>query len=193
MLIDVYQLLKPKNMFNIRGITEARIVAWKARNGMNILRICLGIIFIWFGVLKFFPGLSSAEEIAGRTILKLTFGLIKPSFSMPALAIWECIIGIGLITKAWLRLILILLYLQMAGTFLPLIFFPHETFQHSVLVPTLLGQYIIKNFVLISGGILIGATLKGGKLVTKPLVEEKAAKLEKRFGRLRRIIRLETA
>ena len=180
-------------MFNIRGITEARIVAWKARNGMNILRICLGIIFIWFGVLKFFPGLSSAEEIAGRTILKLTFGLIKPSFSMPALAIWECIIGIGLITKAWLRLILILLYLQMAGTFLPLIFFPHETFQHSVLVPTLLGQYIIKNFVLISGGILIGATLKGGKLVTKPLVEEKAAKLEKRFGRLRRIIRLETA
>lgn len=184
---------KPKNMFSISGRTEARIVAWKARNGINILRICLGIIFIWFGMLKFFPGMSSAEEIAGRTILRLTFGWVKPSFSMPALAIWECIIGIGLITKAWLRLVLILLYLQMAGTFLPLVFFPHETFHHSVLVPTLLGQYIIKNFVLISGGILIGATLKGGKLVTKPLMEEKAVKLEKRFGRIRRIIKLETA
>jgi uncharacterized membrane protein YkgB len=180
-------------MFSISGKTEARIVAWKARNGINILRISLGIIFIWFGVLKFFPGLSSAEEIAGRTILKLTFGWVKPHTSMPILAIWECIIGLGLITKAWLRLTLILLYMQMAGTFLPLIFFPHETFYHSVLVPTLLGQYIIKNFVLISGGILIGATLKDGKLINKPMLEEKAAKLEKRFGRIRRIIKLKTA
>ncbi len=180
-------------MYSISGKTEARIVAWKARNGINILRICLGIIFIWFGMLKFFPGMSSAEEIAGRTILKLTFGLIKPSVSMPILAIWECIIGLGLITKAWLRLTLILLYMQMAGTFLPLIFFPHETFHHSVLVPTLLGQYIIKNFVLISGGIAIGATLKGSKLINKKFFERKIAKSEKRFGRIKRLISLETA
>ena len=178
-------------MFSILRITESRIVAWKARNGINILRICLGIIFIWFGMLKFFPGMSSAEEIAGRTILKLTFGAIKPSISMPILAIWECVIGIGLITKAWLRLTLILLYMQMAGTFLPLVFFPHETFHHSILVPTLLGQYIIKNFVLISGGILIGATLKGAKLVAKTQLNEKSLKLEKRFGRIRRIINLQ--
>ena len=175
-------------MFSIGRISEKRIVAWKARNGMNILRICLGIIFVWFGILKFFPGLSSAEEIAGRTILKLTFGIVKPAFSMPILAIWECLIGLGLITKAWLRLTLILLYMQMAGTFLPLVFFPHETFHHSLLVPTLLGQYIIKNFVLISGGIVIGATLRGGKLITAPLPEEKSVKLEKRFGRIRRLI-----
>lgn len=179
-------------MFSISGKTEARIVAWKARNGINILRICLGIIFIWFGVLKFFPGMSSAEEVAGRTILKLTFGLVKPPTSMPILAIWECIIGLGLITKAWLRLTLILLYMQMAGTFLPLVFFPHETFNHSVLVPTLLGQYIIKNFVLISGGILIGATLKSKKQTNKPFFERKVAKSDARFGRIKRIS-LETA
>ncbi|UKT66031.1 DoxX family membrane protein [Pedobacter mucosus] len=177
-------------MFLIKNFTESRIVAWKARNGMNILRVCLGIIFIWFGILKFFPGLSSAEEIAGRTILKLTFGALKPSVSMPILGIWECIIGLGLITKAWLRLVLILLYLQMAGTFLPLVFFPHETFNHSVFVPTLLGQYIIKNFILISGGIVIGATLKGGKLMAVPL-GDKAIKLEKRFGRIRRLLKIE--
>lgn len=179
-------------MFGINRLTETKIVAWKARNGMNILRICLGIIFIWFGMLKFFPGLSSAEEIAGRTILKLTLGIVKPPVSMPFLAVWECVIGLGLITKAWLRLTLILLYLQMAGTFLPLIFFPHETFQHSVLVPTLLGQYIIKNFVLISGGIVIGATLRGGKLITAPLSEDKANKLEKRFGRIRRLLKVQS-
>ncbi|MFW0718653.1 DoxX family membrane protein [Pedobacter sp. N23S346] len=160
-------------MLGIKSLSESRIVAWKVRNGMNILRICLGIIFIWFGVLKFFPGLSSAEEIAGRTILKLTFGTIKPAVSMPVLAVWECIIGLGLISRAWFRLTLILLYLQMAGTFLPLVFFPHETFNHSLLVPTLLGQYIIKNFVLISGGIVIGATLRGGKLRAFPSGEDK--------------------
>lgn len=111
---------------------------------------------------------------------------------MPILAVWECIIGLGLITKAWLRLTLILLYLQMAGTFLPLLFFPHETFNHSLLVPTLLGQYIIKNFVLISAGIVIGATLRGGKIITNPVTEDKSAKLEKRFGRIRRMLKLET-
>jgi len=179
-------------MLGIKSLTENRIVAWKARNGMNILRICLGIIFIWFGMLKFFPGVSSAEEIAGRTILKLTFGLVKPEISMPVLGIWECIIGLGLISKSWLRLTLILLYLQMAGTFLPLLFFPLETFNHSLLVPTLLGQYIIKNFVLISAGIVIGATLRGGKIITSPIAEEKSAKLEKRFGRITRILKLKT-
>lgn len=178
-------------MFGFKSLTENKIVAWKARNGMNILRVCLGIIFIWFGTLKFFPGVSSAEEIAGRTLLKLTYGLVKPEISMPVLAIWECIIGLGLISKAWLRLTLILLYLQMAGTFLPLLFFPNETFNHSLLVPTLLGQYIIKNFVLISAGIVIGATLRGGKIITSPATEEKSAKLEKRFGRIRRILKLE--
>ncbi|MFC4141786.1 DoxX family membrane protein [Pedobacter mendelii] len=177
-------------MLGIKRLSEKRIIAWKARNGMNILRICLGIIFIWFGFLKFFPGASSAEEIAGRTILKLSLGWVKPEVSMPVLAVWECVIGLGLISKAWLRLTLILLYLQMAGTFLPLLFFPHETFNHSLFVPTLLGQYIIKNFVLISSGIVIGATLKGGKLVSSPLVAEKSIKREKRFGRIRRILRL---
>ncbi|WP_316757481.1 hypothetical protein [Pedobacter aquatilis] len=174
-------------MFGIKWLSESRIISWKARNGMNILRISLGVIFIWFGILKFFPGVSSAEEVAGRTVLKLTFGLVKPAFSMPILAVWECIIGLGLITKAWLRLTLILLYLQMAGTFLPLLFFPDETFNHSILVPTLLGQYIIKNFVLISGGIVIGATIKGGMLTSAPLPMEKVFKLNKRFGRVKRL------
>ncbi|MGY0041176.1 hypothetical protein [Pedobacter sp. NJ-S-72] len=83
------------------------------------------------------------------------------SFSLPLLAIWECIIGLGLISKKWLGLTLLLLYFQMIGTFLPLVFFTDETFVHSLFIPTLLGQYIIKNIVLLSGGIVIGATVKG--------------------------------
>jgi uncharacterized membrane protein YkgB len=165
---------------------EMRILEWKARNGLNILRISLGLIFIWFGVLKFFPGMSAAELIAGRTIETLTFGLVKPRVALPVLAIWECTIGLGLITKSWLNLTLILLYLQMIGTFLPLIFFPHETFTHSIFVPTLLGQYIIKNIVLLSGGIVIGATVRGGILTAHPNVLFKARRLHALYTRSKR-------
>ncbi|MBL4674776.1 MAG: hypothetical protein JKY70_00985 [Mucilaginibacter sp.] len=142
---------------------ERRSVEWKARNGLHILRVSLGLVFIWFGILKFFHGISPAEEIAGRTILKLTFGTVKPAVSLPVLAIWECTIGLGLLFRRWLTLTLGLLYLQMAGTFLPLWFFPHETFS-ALFIPTLLGQYIIKNIVLLSGAIVLGATVRGGRL-----------------------------
>ncbi len=143
------------------------MVDWKARNGLDILRVCLGIVFIWFGALKFFPGLSPAEVIAGRTIEVLTFGHLKPRISLPILACWECAIGLGLITKRWLRSTLVLLYFQMAGTMLPLVFFPHETWTSKIFVPTLLGQYIIKNLVLLSSGVVIGATVQGGRLIAR--------------------------
>lgn len=152
--------MKIREMISAMIKTENKAIEWKARHGLNILRVSLGLIFIWFGVLKFFPGVSAAEVIAGRTIEKLTFGLILPSVSLPVLAVWECVIGLGLISKKWLGLTLLLLYFQMIGTFLPLVFFPDETFAHSLFVPTLLGQYIIKNIVLLSGGVVIGATVK---------------------------------
>jgi len=141
-----------------------RAVKWKARNGLMLLRISLGIVFFWFGFLKFFPGYSSAEEIAGKTILRISFGFVKPGFSMPFLACWECFIGIGFLTKKFIPVILGLMYLQMVGTLLPLVLFPSETWEHQF-VPTLLGQYIIKNFVLISGGIVLGSTIYGGSII----------------------------
>ncbi|WP_224484413.1 DoxX family membrane protein [Robertkochia aurantiaca] len=129
-------------------------------NCLFYLRVSLGIIFIWFGVLKFFPALSSAEDIAGKTILKLTFGYIEPFLSIPLLAFVECLIGIGLLINRLMRFVLILLYIQLLGTMSPLFLFPELTFSESVLVPTLLGQYIIKNLVLLSAAIVIGATNK---------------------------------
>lgn len=166
--------------------TETRMVEWKARNGLDILRICLGIVFIWFGVLKFFHGLSSAEIIAGKTILKLTFGHLKPNVSLPILACWECTIGLGLLTKRWLSFTLVLLYFQMAGTLLPLWFFPHETWTSNIFVPTLLGQYIIKNIVLVSSVIVIGATVQGGALIPNAEVAAKGQFTQKVIARYRR-------
>jgi hypothetical protein len=66
------------------------ISALVAQHGVGVLRTSVGIVFFWFGVLKFFPGLSPAEDLAARTISSLTFGLVTPAVSLPVLATWEC-------------------------------------------------------------------------------------------------------
>jgi uncharacterized membrane protein YphA (DoxX/SURF4 family) len=135
---------------------------WTWRSSMALLRISLGVIFFWFGVLKFFPGLSSAEDLATRTIEMLSFGLMKPVCSMPVLAVWECLIGLGLITGCCLRWALLLLFLQMVGTFSPLLLFPGEMFS-GPFVPTLEAQYILKNLVFVSAGLVIASSHWDGR------------------------------
>lgn len=120
-----------------------------------LLRISIAIVFLWFGSLKFFPELSPAEQLASRTIEQLTLGLIEAELSIPLLALWEVIIGLGLLTGRFPRWIFALFMLQMAGTFTPLILFPQETWTQFPIVPTLEGQYILKNFVLISAALVV--------------------------------------
>jgi uncharacterized membrane protein YphA (DoxX/SURF4 family) len=146
-----------------------------ARHGVTILRISMGIIYLWFGGLKFLPHVSPAEDLAARTIDALTFGHMPPFVSMPVLATWECLIGLGLLSGLLKRAVLLLLFLHMAGTITPLYFFPAEVFQNFPNVPTLEGQYIIKNLVLVSAAIVIGATVRGGQLVADPESERPEA------------------
>jgi len=94
--------------------------------------------------------------------------MVTPSVALPILATWECVIGIGLFTGVALRATLLLLFVQMLGTLLPLALFPAETFIIFPVAPTLEGQYIVKNVVLISAAIVVGATVRGGRLVAKP-------------------------
>ena len=154
---------------NLRGSTfdkiDLQVIRWMSRNGLFLLRISISVIFIWFGALKFFPGASPAESLAYRTIEALTFGLFGEQTILYGLAIWEVVIGLGLLTKRFMREILLLMYLQMAGTLTPLFIFPEETFHIFPYSLTLEGQYIVKNLVVISAGIVLGATVRGGKLV----------------------------
>ena len=147
---------------------DVRITGTLARIGVPAVRIALGIVFLWFGVLKFFPNLSPAELLAARTIERLTLGAVQPEISLPVLALWESVIGIGLILGRWLRGILFLLAVQMAGTFTPLVLFPDETWTVFPIAPTLEGQYIIKNIVLIGAAMVVGATVRGGRIVPEP-------------------------
>jgi uncharacterized membrane protein YphA (DoxX/SURF4 family) len=136
------------------------ITTWMAANGVHLLRISLGIIFLWFGALKFIPDASPAQGLATRTIELLSFGIVQPDVSIFLLAVWETLIGLGLIFGVFLRPTLFLLFLQMLGTLTPLVLFPAETFLQAPFAPTLEGQYIIKNLVLIASGIVIGATVR---------------------------------
>jgi uncharacterized membrane protein YphA (DoxX/SURF4 family) len=157
---------------------DRRITTWMARYGILVLRVSLGIVFFWFGVLKFFPGLSPAQDLAARTIEKLTFGLMTPNISIPVLATWECLIGLGLLTGLFMRATLLLMFLQMIGTVLPLFFFPSETFTQFPYAPTLEGQYIIKNIVLIGGALVVGATVRGGRVIADPNAASLAKSIE---------------
>ena len=142
-----------------------------ADHGLTLLRLALGVVFLWFGVLKFFPGASPAEELAGRTIETLTFGVISQDLALRILALWEVVIGIGLLLGRWMRAVLLLLFVQMLGTITPLFLFPSETFTVFQIAPTLEGQYIIKNVVIVAAAIVLGATVRGGELSAEPVVE----------------------
>ncbi|HSW54399.1 MAG TPA: DoxX family protein [Ignavibacteriaceae bacterium] len=140
---------------------DKKLTNWMAHYGLLILRISLGIVFFWFGMLKFFEGLSPAEELVRNTIY-----FVDPDFFLPVLAAWESLIGIGLITGKFLRVTILLLFLQMPGTALPLLILPEKVWTVFPYGLTLEGQYIVKNLVLIGAGLVIGATVRGGGILS---------------------------
>lgn len=139
---------------------DQRVTHWMARYGLTMMRVALGIIFFWFGALKLAPGLSPAEELVRSTIF-----FIDPNFFQPVLAVWEMAIGLGLMTGLFMRVTLLLLFLQMPGTMLPIFITPAAVFTHFPFALTIEGQYIIKNLALITAAIVLGSTVRGGRIV----------------------------
>jgi uncharacterized membrane protein YphA (DoxX/SURF4 family) len=115
-------------MMEIFHRNDIALTRWMARYGVFFLRISVGIIFFWFGMLKYFPGLSPATELATKTIDTLTFGIITGQVAIYILATWEVAIGIGMIFGIYLRETIFLLFFQMLGTITPLFIFPWEAF-----------------------------------------------------------------
>lgn len=126
-----------------------------SRHALTLLRVSIGVIYLWFGALKFFPGYSPAEDLAINTINKLTFGLIPQPVNIILLAIWECALGLLLITRTWLRAALICLFVHMLCTFTPLLFFPSVSFKYAPYGFTLVGQYIMKNIIIVCAALVI--------------------------------------
>ena len=146
---------------------DLRITRWMARYSLDILRFALGVVFIWFGALKFFPGLSPAEELVRNTIY-----FFNPDLVLPVLAAWEVLIGIGFLfgffTNKLQRLTILLLFMQMVGAALPLVLLPEVCWTNFPFVLTLEGQYIVKNLVIIGSALVLGATVRGGRMEPEP-------------------------
>ncbi len=151
---------------------DRAITGWMAAHGVTLLRWSIGIVIIWFGALKLVPGMSPADQLATDTAMELTFGLLSEDVARVSLAILEMAIGLGLVSGRFLRLTLLLLFGQMLGTLTPMILYPELVWRDFPFVLTLEGQYIVKNGVLVSAGIVIGATVRGGRLVDEPESED---------------------
>jgi uncharacterized membrane protein YkgB len=142
---------------------DQAITRFMARHGITFLRISMGIVFFWFGALKLVPGLSPAEGLIRASI---TF--FSMDWFLPFLAIWEMAIGLGFVSGKFMRLTILLLFLQMPGTISPVLLRPDLVFTQFPFGLTLEGQYIVKNMVLISAALVVGATVRGGGLVSDP-------------------------
>lgn len=123
-------------------------------HGPGLLRISLAIVFIWFGALKVL-GMSPADDLVARTVV-----WFDPSWFIPFLGAWEVAIGLCMLVHPLLRVAILLLFLQMPGTFLPLALLPDVCWFHVPYAPTLEGQYIVKNLVLISAAIVVGGSVR---------------------------------
>ncbi len=133
---------------------DSTVIRFMRRYGILSLRLAVAITFVWFGALKIF-GRSPVGDLVAQTVYWL-----PPSLFVPVLGYWEVIVGLGLLFSITLRLILLLFWLQMAGTFLVLVLRPELAFQGgNPLLLTMTGEFVIKNLVLIAAGIVIGSTV----------------------------------
>ncbi|MFE7407535.1 DoxX family protein [Isoptericola sp. NPDC057559] len=132
-----------------------------ARWSVPALRVALGLVFLGFGVLKLFPGASPAEEIAARTVETLTFGLVPGEAAVLLTAVMETFIGLTLLSGRLLRTGLAVLAVAMVGILSPVALFGDELFGHGM---TLLGQYVLKDVVLVAGAAVVAAVALGARL-----------------------------
>jgi len=144
-------------MKNIRTYDELDIFITKfmSKWGITFLRYSLGLIYIWFGILKPF-GLSPAQELVENTV----YWFDNPKTFIPILGWWEVVIGLTMCIKPLIRVSIFLLFIQMPGTFLPLILLPEVCFNNFPFGLTLEGQYIIKNLIIISAALVVGSTVR---------------------------------
>lgn len=154
------RLLRKLPKWQLVDALDLRITSWMGRHGLVFMRIGLGIVFFWFGALKLIPGLSPAEDLVRQS----TF-FVNPAWFLPLLAIWEMAIGIGLMTGMFMRITLLLLFLQMPGTLLPIFVTPELVFTRFPFGLTLEGQYIVKNLALVTAAIVLGSAVRGGRFV----------------------------
>jgi uncharacterized membrane protein YkgB len=146
--------------YRIRSVRESfdevdRTIAGQMdRFGVPVLRVALGVVFVWFGGLKIVGGSPAADLVAN------TVYLLRPEVVVPVLGVWEVLIGACLLYRPLVRVGILLLFVQMPGTFLPIVLLPEVVFVTFPFGLTVEGQYIVKNLVIIGAALVIGGTVR---------------------------------
>ena len=137
-------------------------------HSIAILRVSMGAVFLAFGALKFFPGVSPAQGMVEQTTDILTLGLLPAGIALVLVAALECVIGLCLISGRALRGAVYLLGIQLIGILSPLVLLTAHLFDGPHGAPTLAGQYVLKDFILVGAALVIAATVGGGRLASRP-------------------------
>ena len=130
-------------------------------HSIQLLRVTVGLVFLVFGILKFFPGVSPVEELTIKTTDALSFDFVPGGIAIVLIASLECIIGLLLISGRGLRIAVYLLAGQLIGILAPLVLFTGRLFDGPHHAPTLEGQYVVKDFILVAAGFVVASTLPG--------------------------------
>jgi putative oxidoreductase len=139
-------------MNTISNRFDRMVVPVLRRVALPALRISLGIVFLWFGALKL-AGVTPVYDL-----IHATYSFLPTGPFVTILALWEMVIGIGLLTNKMMRTTLVLLWLQMAGTLAAPFLAPYLFIMHNnPLLLTTDGEFVVKNLVLIAASIAVGA------------------------------------
>ena len=153
------------SLFHRAQALDTTLVTLMGKVGLPFLRIGIGVVFIWFGLLK--PlGLSPAADLLAATVYWWT-----PEVVVPAIGWWEVAIGVTFLIPPLTRVAILLLAVQMPGTFLPLVLLPDVCFTVAPFGLTLEGQYIVKNLVIIGAALVIGSTVEVKRREKKALTQ----------------------
>lgn len=135
------------------GEIEARLIRWAQRRGHLLLRASFALVFVWFGVAKF-VGTSPTEDLVGGVV-----PFLPPEVFIVLLGVLQAVIGLCFVFRRLLKPALLLFFLHLPGTLLPLAFQPEATFDQFPFHPTLEGQFILKNLILGSAALILLGTL----------------------------------
>lgn len=156
---------------------ENALHRWLVGHSAMALRISVGAVFLGFGVLKYFPGASPAEDLVVSTMSLATFGLVADWAGLVFVATVECLIGLCLLTGRGMRVGIWLLAVLLVGILSPLVLLTDRLF--TGLAPTLEGQYVIKDVIVVTAGLVIAATsFRGGRIVRDDPLPERVARAD---------------
>lgn len=135
--------------------SEARLARTTSRFSLPLLRVAMGVVFIWFGALKVAGTTPVADLVAG------TVPWLDRTWFVPALGAAEVLMGIALLIGRFLPLVCAVLAAHLCGTFLVLVMLPELAFQGgNPFLLTTIGEFVVKNLVLISAALVLASRFR---------------------------------